>query len=749
MPTEGGRVRDALVPAVERLPELLYRGPVEPDRPLTAASSGAPRVCGHDRAAFEDGVIEWAGDVVHPADRETAWAAIERAVDAGESYDVTYRIITATEKTRWVRDRGEGLDDGTLSGYVEDVTRLKEREVQLATELDETFERVSDAFFALDDEWHFTYVNERAATLLGRDADELHGADVWTEFTDAETFRREYERAMATQERVRFTARYDPLDAHFEVSAYPSETGLSVYFRDVTERIERENRLEHHETIVETVWDGVYAVDEDDRFTLVNEAYCDLLGVARDDVIGQSVADVVGDGIARAARRFTEEMRAGEREEATISFALERDDGQTRQVEARFGPFVDGGRVGVLRDVTERRRRRRQLRRQRERFRGLVELYDVASDVSSAAVEQTTRSAIEERVAAGLCEGPYTSAWVGRSAGTDVTRVAEAGTGDAPDPDDAIVRTALNEGRVVTTTEPDADGRGRASARGDGGEGTSAGAVPISYEGGTYGVLVVRADRPDAFGTAERTVLERLGQTVGHAFAALDRRAALVSDQVVQVEFRAGDSAGLGVRNGAGRFRFERTVTTGDGEYVHYVRVHELERDDALTAFADASEYEAARVVEVDDGVLIEARTADAPITAAVTGHGGRLRTVRFGTDGVRLTAEFPQGVDLRAAMESIHGVLPDAELVAQRSMSRDDADTPRADVLGRLTERQRAAFEAAYYGGYFEWPRDSTAEELAEAMGVTAPTFHQHLREAERKLLARYVESNLLERMV
>ncbi|WP_044958497.1 helix-turn-helix domain-containing protein, partial [Halarchaeum acidiphilum] len=69
------------------------------------------------------------------------------------------------------------------------------------------------------------------------------------------------------------------------------------------------------------------------------------------------------------------------------------------------------------------------------------------------------------------------------------------------------------------------------------------------------------------------------------------------------------------------------------------------------------------------------------------------------------------------------------------------DIEAPRADAVGRLTDRQRAAFEAAYYGGYFEWPRDSTAEELANAMDVSAPTFHQHLRAAERKLLGEFAE--------
>jgi PAS domain S-box-containing protein len=53
------------------------------------------------------------------------------------------------------------------------------------------------------------------------------------------------------------------------------------------------------------------------------------------------------------------------------------------------------------------------------------------------------------------------------------------------------------------------------------------------------------------------------------------------------------------------------------------------------------------------------------------------------------------------------------------------------------LTERQRTAVETTYYAGFFEWPRESTGEEVAESLGISAPTFHKHLRVAERKLLA------------
>jgi len=50
------------------------------------------------------------------------------------------------------------------------------------------------------------------------------------------------------------------------------------------------------------------------------------------------------------------------------------------------------------------------------------------------------------------------------------------------------------------------------------------------------------------------------------------------------------------------------------------------------------------------------------------------------------------------------------------------------------LTEKQRAALETAYFAGYFDWPRGSTGEEIAERLGIAPATFNQHLRTAERK---------------
>jgi len=120
------------------------------------------------------------------------------------------------------------------------------------TRLERILERVDDAFFAVDDDWQVTYVNEAGATVLreamGTDYDEadLLGRHLWEEVPDAvgTAFYDAYHEAMATQKSVSFEAHYEPMDVWFEVNAYPDPGGLSVYFTDVTERKERERVID-------------------------------------------------------------------------------------------------------------------------------------------------------------------------------------------------------------------------------------------------------------------------------------------------------------------------------------------------------------------------------------------------------------------------------------------------------------------------------------------------------------------------
>jgi signal transduction histidine kinase len=101
---------------------------------------------------------------------------------------------------------------------------------------------ISDAFFALDGAWRFTYVNDRAEQVLARRRGEILGRSLWEAFPEAvgTTFDHEYHRALEMRTPVVFEAFYPPLDTWFEVRAYPGAEGLSVYFQDVSERMRAE-----------------------------------------------------------------------------------------------------------------------------------------------------------------------------------------------------------------------------------------------------------------------------------------------------------------------------------------------------------------------------------------------------------------------------------------------------------------------------------------------------------------------------
>jgi PAS domain S-box-containing protein len=126
-------------------------------------------------------------------------------------------------------------------GVGRDITKRKESEAMLQEskqEIENILESITDAFFALDEEWCFTYVNRRAEQLLRKPREELLDKNIWTELpeTVSSRFYAEYHRAMNEQVTVEFEEFYEPFQTWFKVHAYPYPGGLSVYFRDVSER---------------------------------------------------------------------------------------------------------------------------------------------------------------------------------------------------------------------------------------------------------------------------------------------------------------------------------------------------------------------------------------------------------------------------------------------------------------------------------------------------------------------------------
>src|SRR5215203_6066160 len=113
----------------------------------------------------------------------------------------------------------------------------------------DTLESISDAFYAVDGEWRFTYVNGKAEELWGRSREELLGKNIWEEFPEAvgsESYR-QIQRAMEESVTTEFETISPILGAWVAGRAYPSAEGLSVYFQDVTERKQAEEEIRQSE----------------------------------------------------------------------------------------------------------------------------------------------------------------------------------------------------------------------------------------------------------------------------------------------------------------------------------------------------------------------------------------------------------------------------------------------------------------------------------------------------------------------
>ncbi|HEX4985375.1 MAG TPA: PAS domain S-box protein [Burkholderiales bacterium] len=174
---------------------------------------------------------------------------------ARDSFDEEYRIVRPDGSVRWVREKVFPVRDPLgeiyrLVGIAEDVTESRLAEEQFRRAAEQTrniLSSISDAFVAMDRQWRFTYLNPTAERLLRRDMGGLLGRSIMEEFPDVagSQFGANFRKAVVERAPVSFEAFYAPLDTWFEVHAYPYESGLSVYFRDIGERKRTEERLSY------------------------------------------------------------------------------------------------------------------------------------------------------------------------------------------------------------------------------------------------------------------------------------------------------------------------------------------------------------------------------------------------------------------------------------------------------------------------------------------------------------------------
>ncbi|WP_226006223.1 PAS domain S-box protein [Natrinema salinisoli] len=281
--------------------------------------------------------------------------------------------------------------NGDMICMVQDITDRKERERTL-----ERYETIIDALgdpvYTVDADGRYEFVNDAYAEMTGYAKHELVGQHVSFLLDEASVERGEdCVRSLLSEDTTGYQGTYEitvetsagePIRCEDHVSLLPLEDGryrgVAGVVRDITERTRRERELEQYETILETIPDEVYSLDPDGYFTrIVPPINADVTttGYTPDELVGEHVSRLLdAEDIAEGEAEIAALLSADDREHASFEMEIITVDGERVPIENHIAtlPSDEDGRfqstVGVLRNITERKARERELKAQNERL---------------------------------------------------------------------------------------------------------------------------------------------------------------------------------------------------------------------------------------------------------------------------------------------------------------------------------------------------------------------------------------------
>ncbi|MGQ4554506.1 bacterio-opsin activator domain-containing protein [Halobellus sp. GM3] len=503
---------------------------------------------------------------------------------------------------------------------------------------------------------------------------------------------------------------------------------------------------ERYRTVTEQSSDAIVIV-QDGRAAFWNRRLAELVGYEGPGLDAfDPVEKLVHPEDRAAVRDAIDAWYDGSDDEGLQEARILTREGETRHWELAGRAITYAEAPAVLisaRDVTRRKRRKRELEWERELNR----------NVQRALVESRTREDLEGTVCEQLHQYGYALAWIGRVADGELRPDSVCGDSsyvdsvtlsldDEHDTEPSVWAARSREPAFVDDFEELFATGWRDAAREAGYR--SGAALPIVHDGIFYGVLAVYDRRSPRFDETERSLLLSLAETTAFAIHSIETHRALASRHVVELGLRLhGDGYYLNEvaqRMSGGdtdsRVVVEGTVPYEEGRTIQYLTAEGIAEDAVRAA---ATEHPA--VVDVDtvwttddsgrftvvvDGPTPESRLADL---------GAVVRETVVRADGATLHVEIAATQDPSGVIERLESEYPTVSVESLVETDRE-VDSPAVKRLtGELTDKQAVALRAAFHQGYFESPRKSSATAVAASLGVSHSTFLQHLRAAQQKV--------------
>lgn len=512
--------------------------------------------------------------------------------------------------------------------------------------------------------------------------------------------------------------------------------------------------------VLEATPDLACIVDRSGRLLWWNGRLEAVTGYEADTLTDGDVFDLVAPDDETVARTAIDRIDE-ESPDRTVAIDVLTKDGDRRPYEFSGRPIETARGSGIIcigRELTGRDKREIEIRRQRDELETLNRISETVYEVIHAVIEAADRDELETAVCEGLVSSDlYRSVWIGRN---EVNSAIEPTTGVGPSDDflsrmasvneldwERPAQTALRTGTTQTVRKiPDSELPEQVKDITDDFEIRSGICVPVRYKETVLGVLVVHSTRSGAFNERERAAFERLGEIIGFGIHVIRTQRVVLAETATELTLRTEKTETLLGElslEATGECTYEWSQSTGVGTYRHLITVRGLEPERVLEIARDRPDVEEISHVSGDGEEGIYEFVLTNPLIEEFFDAGAVLASITAQDGVATFVVESPGDADTRKFVEMAQSRY-DTTLVSKRDLDRPvrTAGEFWKTVSDRLTERQRTALRHAHLRGYFSWPRDATAEEIAGSMGVSSPTFHYHIRNAQRALVEAYFDN-------
>ncbi|MEI6184724.1 MAG: PAS domain S-box protein [Bacteroidota bacterium] len=354
--------------------------------------------------------------------------------------EINHELVQRTKSGKLIHVSHSAIvnkdNEGTIIGMIsvgKEITTLVEAENKLAelnhsleekieektAELAGLYDRISDGVAVLDNEWRYTYMNKTCLNLIASlygVTECVIGKNTWEAFphllnTEAE---KAYRLAVADQITVRKLFYSSKANIWMEQTLYPSDKGLTIFFRDITlQKVaeEKQKQLElRFKQIAETAQEGIMVRDEKGIIVFVNDFLANLFKMKKEDLIGFPVLKFFDATHQKTIEGYYENRKQGIAESYELEVALPN--GSSKILYVSSSPLIENdvhvGALSMISDITEKKNNEKSLIK-------INKLYDTLSRVTKLLVNLTTRENLLEEACKIIVE--YSSdlhlVWIG------------------------------------------------------------------------------------------------------------------------------------------------------------------------------------------------------------------------------------------------------------------------------------------------------------------------------------------------